>query len=218
MAKRIYITESQLEEALGLNLSYLDNSDMGINHDNNDSEISVSDKKENDIPTPITTDKIQKNRAPRGYFGARRRYTTLNCSTNKSQINEVNQDLVNKKYRIPDFLYSKLQNNLSQYKGDGSQRLGNIINMRDIKTNEMYRILNHLNTINADSDEFNALGGEEMKRWIETQLKNAKNVSHNTKETKRKMGDKNAFIKTHTKSNCGQAHSKKNNATFTYEN
>ena len=59
-----------------------------------------------------------------------------------------------------------------------------------------------------------------MHRWIEEQLKNAKSVSHNSKEVKKDLGFENAFIKKHDKtSKNGKAHtSKNNNVTFSYEN
>lgn len=190
-----------------------------MSHSNSDSEITSAEKMDDNKAKPITTDKIQQSRAPKGYFGARRRYSTLNCSINKKKLNESNKDLDNKVYRIPDALFTKLQQNGLNYKGDGSQRLQNIINMRDIKTGEMYRLLNNMKNIDKNSQEYNALGGNEMYRWLEKELNTAKNLSHNNKVVKRAMGDTNAFIKKHIKNKNEGAHSsKKNGTTFDYEN
>lgn len=217
--KKIFITEEQLDEIL----SYLNSGDSGIKNNDYDSEIFVNDKiGDGGISEPTTTDKISKQRCPRTYFGARKTHSTINCSVeSKETLNETNSDLVDKKYRIPNKIYSTLKSNLNNSKTNikGSKRLNNLVNMREISTNEMYRLLNNFNTIEKNSEEYNLLGGDEMKRWIELQLKNAKNASRDSKYTKKELGFDNAFLKKHNKTaNNGGAHTKKNNTVkFTYE-
>ena len=221
--KKIYITEKQLKEALGLQLSYLDNNENGSKSVPYDSEISINGDLSRDSKT--TTDKITSKQTPRSYFGARKRHATINCNTNKnnSLINESNKDLQNKLYTIPDYLYNKLKINYNKSKNKknviGFKRLENLISNRDIKNSEMYRLKNHFSKIDKNNGEYFLLGGDEMERWIEQQLNIATSASKHSKDVKHDMGIENAYIKTHTKnSGNGMAHTKKNNKIqFNYE-
>lgn len=222
---RIKITEKQLNEVLGVNMAYLNPNDNGMPRGDYDSQISVSDEMDDDTPTPTIGDRISKSRAPRSYFGARKRHNTLNCSVKKKNelINEVNQELVDKKFVIPNDIMKKLQNNLNNNNDKknvkGIMRLKNLVNMGGISTNEMYRLKNYFNTANKQDFEYDMLGGDEMKRWIEQQLNTATSISHNSKQVKKDLGMKNAFIKSHNKTGYGTAHSTKNNGvSFDYEN
>ena len=222
---RIKITEKQLNEVLGVNMAYLNPNDNGMPRGDYDSQISVSDKMDDDTPTPTIGDRISKSRAPRSYFGARKRHNTLNCSVKKKNelINEVNQELVDKKFVIPNDIMKKLQNNLNINKDKknvkGIMRLKNLVNMGSISTNEMYRLKNYFNTANKQDFEYDMLGGDEMKRWIEQQLNTATSISHNSKQVKKDLGMGNSFIKPHNKTGHGTAHSTKNNdVSFDYEN
>ena len=66
---KIRITEKQLNEVLGINMSYLNPNDSGVVKGDYDSQISVSDEMTDDTPTPTVGDRISKSRAPRSYFG-----------------------------------------------------------------------------------------------------------------------------------------------------
>lgn len=222
---KIRITEKQLNEVLGVNMSYLNPNDNGIPKGDWDSQISVSDEMDDGTPTPTTGDRISKSRAPRSYFGARKRHAPVNCSykTKGSIIMETNQDLEGKKYNIPDYIMKKLQINLNANKNnknvDGIMRLKNLINMKGVTTGEMYRLKNFFENADKQDYQYTMLGGDEMKRWIDQQLKTATSVSRSSKEVKKELGMKNAFIKKHTKTGHGTAHSdKKNDVTFSYEN
>lgn len=223
---KIIISEKQLTEVLGVDTAYLNmpnsNSDI-ISNNNGDSEIFVSDKIDGKMPIPSTTDKIANKRVPRSYFGSPK--YNLRCSeiNNGEVLNEENQDLKDKTYTIPNKLYGILKNNLSSYKGSenrGIRRLKNMIDMHSLTTGEMYRVRNKLNSLAPESDEYKLIGGSEMLRWIDKELKSAKNISQTSKEVKRDLGMENAFIKKHDKESYnGKAHSNKNNnVTFTYEN
>lgn len=220
--RKIYVTEKQLHEALGMSLSYLNNSENGASASHYDSEITVNGNITGETET--TMDKISKSKAPRSYFGARKRMATINCSidSNKKKLFETNQDLVDKTYTIPDDLYNILKNNYAsigkQHNIEGIKRLKNLINARVINTNEMYRLKNDFERMDSKSDEYRLLGGTKMKRWIEQQLKTATTMSKHSKDVKHMLGDTNAYIKKHQKTGTGTAHTvKKNNVQFNYE-
>lgn len=220
--RKIYVTEKQLHEALGMSLSYLNNNENGASVSQYDSEITVNGNITGETKT--TMDKISKSKAPRSYFGARKRMTTINCSieSNKKKLFETNQDLVDKTYTLPNDLYNILKNNYKnvskQHNIEGIKRLKNLINARVINTNEMYRLKNDFERMDSKSNEYRLLGGTKMKRWIEQQLKTATTMSKHSKDVKHMLGDTNAYIKKHQKTGTGTAHTvKKNNVQFNYE-
>ena len=220
--RKIYVTEKQLHEALGMSLSYLNNSENGASASHYDSEITVNGNITGETET--TMDKISKSKAPRSYFGARKRMATINCSmdSNKKKLFETNQDLVDKTYTIPNDLYDILKNNYAsigkQHNVEGIKRLKNLINARVINTNEMYRLKSDFERMDSKSDKYRLLGGTKMKRWIEQQLKTATTMSKHSKDVKHMLGDTNAYIKKHQKTGTGTAHTvKKNNVQFNYE-
>lgn len=220
--RKIYVTEKQLHEALGMSLSYLNNNENGASVSQYDSEITVNGNITGETKT--TMDKISKSKAPRSYFGARKRMATINCSieSNKKKLFETNQDLVDKTYTLPNDLYDILKNNYKnvskQHNIEGIKRLKNLINARVINTNEMYRLKNDFERMDSKSNEYRLLGGTKMKRWIEQQLKTATTMSKHSKDVKHMLGDTNAYIKKHQKTGTGTAHTvKKNNVQFNYE-
>ena len=89
--RKIYVTEKQLHEALGMSLSYLNNSENGASASHYDSEITVNGNITGETKT--TMDKISKSKAPRSYFGARKRMATINCSidSNKKKLFETTE-------------------------------------------------------------------------------------------------------------------------------
>ena len=219
---KIRITEKQLNEVLGVNLTYLNNDEDDLNKYNADSEITTGDK--TDIPMkPTKSDDVSKKMAPRRHYGARRAITSLNCGINKKKlVFETNQELKDKQYTIPSNIYNVLKNNLMRLQNsenvEGLQRLKNLVDMKSINHGEMYRLRNHFNNIDKKCEEYNLLGGGLMDRWINNQLETSKSISHNSKELKKNIGMENSFIKKHEKSGMGTAHTKKNNnITFEYE-
>ena len=81
--RKIYITEEQFNEALGMSLSYFGGGDNGARTMPFDSEISVNGNLSGE--TKVTTDKISGERSPRTYYGARKSHTTINCSLEKKK-------------------------------------------------------------------------------------------------------------------------------------
>lgn len=224
--RKIYVTEKQLHEALGMSLtslSYFNNNENGASVSQYDSEITVNGNITGETKT--TMDKISKSKAPRSYFGARKRMATINCSivSNKTNLFETNQDLVDKTYTIPDDLYTILKNNFNSVSNrrniDGIKRLKNLINTRTINTSEMYRLKSDFERMDSKSEEYRLLGGTKMKRWIDQQLKTATTMSEHDKEVRSEVFDeKNVYIKPHEKPGTGTAHTvKKNNVQFNYE-
>lgn len=220
--RKIYVTESQIIEAFGVGLSYLNNSD-NTPQIKADSEITTSGNISG--KTEVTTDKINSRRSPRTYFGSRKTPNTIvKCSVEKKKtLNESNKDLENNIYEIPDELYRILQQNLRNVSNkknvEGIMRLKNLVNNRSISYNEMYRLKNHFENTSKQNSDYNLLGGEKMKRWIEQQLKSSTTMSKNSKDVKHMMGMENAYISKHNKnSGNGQAHTeKKNNVSFNFE-
>jgi hypothetical protein len=216
--RKIYVTEKQLHEALGMSLSYLNGNENGAPEYPYDREITVNGNITGDTETD--TNKIAGEKAPRIPFGTRK----INCSidSNKKKLFETNQDLVDKTYTIPDDLYTILKNNFNSVSSghniDGIKRLKNLINARTINTSEMYRLKSDFERMDSKSDEYRLLGGTKMKRWIEQQLKTATTMSKHSKDVKHMLGDTNAYIKKHQKTGTGTAHTvKKNNVQFNYE-
>lgn len=228
--KKIYITEKQLNEVFDVSLAYLNNTDgETVSPSDIRTQIFTSDNIEGDTPEQPTTDDITSKLYRKNFYGMPNRASsqrtlfpdTLPKTFDKKKVNEANQDLVDKQYNIPNKLYNKLRNNLSQYNGDtnGIKRLKNLINMKSLSTSEMYRIQNRLNALDKSDEEYELIGGDEMLRWINKELKHAKNVSYNRKKINKDLGRENSFISAHNKSSKnGKGHVSNNNVTFNYEN
>ena len=216
--KKIYVTEAQLKGAFGMALSYFKSGENGAKEAPFDSEISVNGELSGE--TNITTDKTASEITPRTYYGARKRHS-INCSVEKKTLSESNKELVDNTYQIPEKLYKTLCANHNRVKNNsnikGIQRLGNLVNNRAISYNEMYRLKNYFENLPQNDSEYILLGGNEMVRWIDQQLKSSTSSSKNTKEIKKMLGMKNVYQKEGGTKNSGngQAHSKK--PTFNYE-
>jgi hypothetical protein len=215
--RKIYVTESQITEVFGMGLSYF-NGPSNIPEVKADSEVTTGGKK--DKGTKITTDKIKKY--SRTYFGPRK---VIRCSLEKKNLTESNQELVNNRYQIPEKLYKTLCANYNRVKNNtnikGAQRLRNLVNNKAISYNEMYRLKNYFENLSQNDDEYILLGGNEMVRWIDQQLKSDTTTSKNTKKVKKEiLGMRNVYQKEGGTKNSGnnKAHSKKNGVTFTYQN
>lgn len=132
-----------------------------------------------------------------------------------------NSNLLKRKVKAPlgkdikKHLYSTYKN----YNGDrgskGFVRLENILNMdKDeggINYNELSQLSHILNKILPNSEEFNTLGGELMKSWVEISLKSMENNDRADKEARRNAGEQNTFRKAHTKD---RQNKKKNKPTI----
>lgn len=221
--KRVIFTQRQLDEVIGGDFQYLKNNTTGMGQ-KGDAEIVANPTLSNDEEhgDPITTDEFGSKIAPNrrfGYIGASKVNITCSKNNKKNALNETNQDLINKKFKIPDEIYGRLKNNLQQIQNKsakGYKRLTNLVNSRYITTNEMYRLRNFFNN-NEKTAEYELIGGSDFKKWIEKELSTATTMSQQSKEIKRDLGQNNAFIKSHEKK-CGNngAHTRKG-IEITYE-
>lgn len=120
-----------------------------------------------------------------------------------------NSNLLKRKAKAPlgkdikKHLY-RIYKNFNGDKGSrGFERLSNILKMDreegGINYNELSQLSHVLNKILPNSEEFNTLGGELMKSWVEISLKSMENNDRADKEARRNAGEQNAFRKTHTK-------------------
>lgn len=227
--KKIIFNKRQVTEVVGADFSYLSKDNDDFNEYIGDTEIvttsQISGEENGD---PLTTDKYAKELAPRFFYGHRDVRGTLSCSKkNKKSIVESNKDLENKTFKIPDELFSYLKNLLVKYQKQknekGYKRLTNLVNDRNITSTEMYRLKNFFNSSNNKDIEYNIIGGDKLKNWVNRELNSATDISFRNKDIKRNMGDTNAFIKSHDKEygNDG-AHSTisqktEKNVKFSYE-
>lgn len=222
--RRVIFTQKQLDEVIGGDFQYLKDNTTGMG-EKGDAEIvanpTLSDNEEHG--KPITGDEFGSKIAPNrrfGYIGAGKVNITCSKTNKKKVVSESNQDLVNKKFKIPDEIYGHLKNNLQGIQDKstkGYKRLNNLVNNRYITTSEMYRLKNFFDKNSEESAEYNLIGGNEMKTWIEKELGAATTMSRQSKEIKRDLGQNNAFIKSHEKT-CGNngAHTRKD-VEITYE-
>lgn len=98
----------------------------------------------------------------------------------------------------------QIYNNFDGDKGSkGFQRLSNVLNMDKedggINYNELTQLSHIMNKILPNSEEFNTLGGELMKSWVDISLKSMENNNRADKQARKNAGEQNAFRKSHTK-------------------
>jgi hypothetical protein len=98
----------------------------------------------------------------------------------------------------------QIYNNFDGDKGSkGFQRLSNVLNMDKedggINYNELTQLSHIMNKILPNSEEFNTLGGELMKSWVDISLKSMENNDRADKQARKNAGEQNAFRKSHTK-------------------
>lgn len=207
--RKVIFNKKQLEEALGLDFSYLDGENDGYNEYNGQTEISTSGKlSSQEDGEPVTTDKIAKSIAPRTFYGFHgirgNNGSRLVASYERSGIslNETNQDLAGKMFYIPTKIFEKLQNSLQKNQNnksvDGYKRLKNLVNNRNINTKEMYNLKNFFEN-SGKTYEYEMLGGDAMATWVKDSLNMATSASYESKKLKKEMGQKNAFISQHKK-------------------
>lgn len=120
-----------------------------------------------------------------------------------------NSTLIRRKVKAP--LGKEIKKHLLQiyntFDGDkgskGFQRLSNVLNMDKedggINYNELTQLSHIMNKILPDSEEFNTLGGQLMKSWVDISLKSMENNDRADKQARKDAGEQNAFRKSHTK-------------------
>jgi hypothetical protein len=118
----------------------------------------------------------------------------------------ANRDLKNSFFNCPDGIINKLKMVTSKYDGsdnhpNGYSRAKNIINDNKISYQQIKGIKNYFDNYNGDGldDEYKLNGGDDMKKWVNTTLGNARNTIHDVKKTEMEGGKKNAFLAHHEK-------------------
>ena len=120
-----------------------------------------------------------------------------------------NSTLIRRKVKAPlgKEIKKHLLNIYNTFDGDrgskGFQRLSNVLNMDKedggINYNELTQLSHIMNKILPNSEEFNTLGGNLMKSWVDISLKSMENNDRADKQARKDAGEQNAFRKTHTK-------------------
>lgn len=220
MGKKIYITESQLNEIIG-NSTYLNNQDTTNEYKLGTTEVSVNgitgDNIDGNLKTgkPVTTDKFAKQIKNQNRFGGYAPHYR------RSILPESNQDLTGKNntFQISDKEKKKIINNLNNYSGSGNekgvQRMKNIINKNGrISYDDAYRILDDIESGNDGILDPDGTFKSELERKIKT----GTDISANNRESKQNRGEN--IIKSAPKNyGNGKAHTPKGNNVInvTYE-
>lgn len=120
-----------------------------------------------------------------------------------------NSTLIRRKVKAPlgKEIKKHLLNIYNTFDGDrgskGFQRLSNVLNMDKedggINYNELTQLSHIMNKILPNSEEFNTLGGQLMKSWVDISLKSMENNDRADKQARKDAGEQNAFRKAHTK-------------------
>ena len=117
----------------------------------------------------------------------------------------MNSDLKNKNFSVPNEVISKLSSALTSYKEGGNtkgyKRAKGIVNSKEISYSQIKRIKNYFDKYEGEGSdpEYNLNGGDDMKQWVNTTLKNNRDSIHNVKRAKEMGGLENSFRKTHEK-------------------
>ena len=224
MGKTIIISERQLKEIVGADSMYLDSANSDFNEFNADDEVYVGAKLDNKTDAdPLTLDdfasKLAKN--PSWTNHGNTRPIPINCSKKKSKITEENSAGENRTWSIPDELYTQLQTNAANYKGDknasGWDRINNLINQRNVGYDEMRRLKNFFDKkANKEPEHFKLIGGDKMKQWVNNSLKSFRGAVAGDKANRAAMGQSNVYQQAGgTKdSGNGMAHTPKTTTTF----
>lgn len=120
-----------------------------------------------------------------------------------------NSALIKRKVKAPlgKEIRKHLTNIFNNFEGDkgskGYQRLYNILQMDKNEGGINYNELTQLNHIFSkllpQSEEYQTLGGDFMKNWLEISEKSMENNDKADKQARKNAGEQNTFRKSHTK-------------------
>lgn len=203
MKKRTFIlTEQQLSEILGTNMSYLDNVDSDFAQ-NGSNEVYTGEKTDTNDAEPITTDKYSKARVINfgpWMTGGRSGYAHYTYG-GSGRVMESNSDLEGTTLTIDnDDPNGKMSYTAATTKKSEMEKLKNAANKGD----------------KSAETQFNNRGGDETLNKINRTLDNKTGLVKRWKQNKKNMGDTNAFQKPGGTKNAGngQAHTKKVSGGF----
>lgn len=113
----------------------------------------------------------------------------------------ANSKLEGKYFPISNKMVSFLVKNLNSLEYNQRERgvniIKNIINTKKVSYENSKRILNLYQT--GDDRLKKILGGEDFINFLNSQLERKRDIIYKRKDNKRKRGESNAFIKSHTK-------------------
>lgn len=109
-------------------------------------------------------------------------------------------------FKCPDRILQKMEGEINNFEGDGNKSDGYnrakklIKNNGKMKYEQLKRIKNYLDNAEDPNDvEYRLNGGDDMKKWVESALRTARNLIYNMKKTRSDAGEENVFKKPHTK-------------------
>lgn len=95
---------------------------------------------------------------------------------------------------------------------NGYKRLCNILQMNEldggVKYNELTQLKHIMGKLLPTSEEFNTLGGNMMKAWLDISLSSMENSVKNDKIARQRAGETNVFRRAHTKDRQGKSKNK----------
>ena len=116
----------------------------------------------------------------------------------------ANKDLKGKSWKIPKKYLRNLKNKLRKYSGDkhveGFTRLQNLVQAGKISYENLKNVKHILEKHSDNETLYELNGGKTFHRWINDQLKVARQRLEISKKSKQNGGIENAYKKTHNKS------------------
>lgn len=213
--RKVIFTENQLKKILGENFdTYLpkagENSETPDNA--NLDTVMLTGKDSNGEPfEPPITDKIRKERTPALPFFRR--------ISENSELNEENHELVGHQYNLGRNTNAQIDALAAQNPND--KLLQNMSNDKNMKHGTAKKRKHDLEVMKAENPErFNMIGGNKILKGINNKLNNDMKMSKDHKYFEKDvLGKTNVFQKEGgTKNNGGEANTKKDGVTITYEN
>jgi hypothetical protein len=117
-----------------------------------------------------------------------------------------NSSLENKKFKVPDNVFNKINQmlkrvNTNSEQAKGLKRAKDIVSDRKVSYSQMKRLKNYFDSYQGDGndEEYKLIGGKITRMWVDKTLGQNRDSIKQSKKTKMDGGMENQFIKTHTK-------------------
>jgi predicted DNA-binding protein len=116
----------------------------------------------------------------------------------KEKLSEQNSELERKEFNIPQFVKDEINKKRVEY-GMSTKRSNYLLGQERISYYELKRLKNYFDNNDSDSVEYQVIGGNIIKSWVESILNQHRGQIHKKKEILYDIGLDNQFKKTHTK-------------------
>jgi predicted DNA-binding protein len=116
----------------------------------------------------------------------------------KEKLTEQNSELEGKEFNIPQFVKDEINKKRVEY-GMSTKRSNYLLGQERISYYELKRLKNYFDNNDSDSVEYQVIGGNIIKSWVESILNQHRGQIHKKKEILYDIGLDNQFKKTHTK-------------------